>query len=573
MNRVPQVLLILACVAIHSNPTLAADDDKSPDSKKPITLKDLRHFAMIKPGKVDHGRELFLSKKLACVTCHSHDQSNSKLGPDLANIGDRMGRGDLIDSILQPSAIIADGYEAISVTTKDGKSHLGILKNATDQSVELRVVGAKPVHIATQEIQSRKTLDVSLMPLGMHLVLSPQDLTDLADYLVSLKGPDNAKVYNAGTPEVINLIAKPIALIPFHTKELVFDKPVWFGQIPGDPKSFLVMEHKAGKIWLLEKRTEGDKKTLFLDLGKSISDGGARGIMGLAFHPNFRKNGRYFLAVHITEKGKHVAMTVERKAAADLKKDSGNPSRTILRWNATTSSHTGGAIEFGPDGFLYVGMGDTGPHEDPNGHAQKLMLLKGKILRIDVDGLEDGQVYSVPPDNPFVGKSKVRPEIWAIGLREPWRMSFDTLTGDLWVGDVGQDRYEEVCIVRRGENHGWNVWEGFERFSNQYRTKGAKYVKPVFAYARKKGVCIIGGHVYRKDKKSSFYGVYVFGDNRTRQIWGLTQKDRVLTKVLKLGTSPQKIVSIARSEAGDFYLVGYEGTIFRLDLQNSQFSE
>ena len=542
-------------------------------SKKAINLKEYRQFAMKKPGNPDHGRELFVSEKLGCMTCHTHDGSNSSLGPDLSDIGDKMGRGDLIDSILQPSAIIADGFDTITVKTNDGRDFSGVLKNATGRWIELRAIGTEPIRIATRDILTRHNIEMSLMPQGLHLALSRQDLADLVDYLVSLKGPENVKVFHKGTPRLIPQIAKPITLIPFHGNEQRFNQPVWFGQIPGEPKSFLVLEHKVGRIWLLEKSAGGDRKTLFLDLGKSISKGGARGLIGMAFHPDFRRNRRYFLALHITEAGKHVALTVERRAAADLKRDSGEPSRTLLRWNATTSSHTGGGLDFGPDGFLYVGMGDTGPHEDPNGHAQNMALLKGKMLRIDVDHSKDGQAYAVPPGNPFVGKANVRPEIWAVGLREPWRFSFDSLTGDLWVGDVGQDRYEEVCIVRRGENHGWNVWEGFERFSNQYRTEGSSYVKPVFAYDRKKGVSVIGGHVYRKDRKSPFYGVYICGDHRSRQIWGLIQKNRVLIKVLQIGTAPQRIVSFAESEVGDLYVVGYEGTIYQLDLEHSRFSE
>jgi glucose/arabinose dehydrogenase len=200
-------------------------------------------------------------------------------------------------------------------------------------------------------------------------------------------------------------------------------------------------------------------------------------------------------------------------------------------------------------------------------------LLKGKMLRLDVDGKEGGLGYAIPPDNPFVGRSNVRPEIWVSGLREPWRFSFDPLTNDLWVGEVGQDRYEEVTIIRRGENHGWNVWEGFERFSNQYRIEGTRFIQPVFAYPRKRGNCIIGGHVYRVDPQSSYYGVYVFGDHNTRHLWGLTQTDRQLKKVLKIGTSPQKIVSFGRSTRGDLFLVGYEGTIFRIELDEAVFAE
>jgi glucose/arabinose dehydrogenase len=176
------------------------------------------------------------------------------------------------------------------------------------------------------------------------------------------------------------------------------------------------------------------------------------------------------------------------------------------------------------DGFLYLVMGDTGPHNDPNGHAQNLQLLLGKLLRIDVDHAEAGAPYSIPADNPFRGEAGVRPEIWAYGFRNPWRFCFDRLTGDLWLADVGQDRVEEVDIVHRGENYGWNVFEGFEPFSNQYRKEGRTFTKPVFAYRRKYGNSITGGHVYRGDKNSSFYGAYICGDYNSKRIFAIRSK-------------------------------------------------
>ena len=575
MKTIPDFFLIPFCFLLYAEKQAVSQNigvGTDPGAKLEIDRIEYRHHAMISAGNQHHGQELFVSEQFACATCHTVDGSNTKVGPDLSAIGDKIGRGDIIDSILQPSATIADGFNITWMKKKDGKEFTGILKNATDEWIEFREAGKELVRIPTRDILNQQTIEMSLMPEGLHLGMSKQDLADLVDYLVSLKRPENVKMFHKGTPNVIPEISRPISLTPFHSEHHKFDRPVWFGQIPGESNAFLVLEHAVGKIWLLEKSSKGINKSLFLDLGEQISKGGARGLMGLAFHPKFRENRRYFLSLHITEKRKHIALTVERKTSPNYKKDSGTASRTVLRWNATTSSHTGGGLEFGPDGYLYVGMGDTGPHEDPNGHAQNLALLKGKMLRIDVDHWDDGKIYSIPPDNPFVGNPSICPEIWACGLREPWRFSFDSLTGDLWVGDVGQDRYEEVTIVRRGENHGWNVWEGFERFSNQYRTDGSKYINPIFAYARKDGVSIIGGHVYRKNTNSPYYGVYIFGDHQSRQIWGLTQKNRILNKIMKIGMAPQKIVSFAISENGDLYLVGYEGTIYQLDFEQSGFS-
>jgi glucose/arabinose dehydrogenase len=241
-----------------------------------------------------------------------------------------------------------------------------------------------------------------------------------------------------------------------------------------------------------------------------------------------------------------------------------------LKIASVAEDHSGGCLQFGPDGFLYVVMGDTGPHNDPNGHAQNLQLLLGKLLRIDVDHAEAGLPYSIPADNPFRGETGVRPEIWACGFRNPWRFCFDRLTGDLWLADVGQDRVEEVDIVHRGENYGWNVFEGFEPFSNQYRKEGRTFTKPVFAYRRKYGNSITGGHVYRGDKNSSFYGAYICGDYNSKRIFAMTLQNGALQIARQIGSVPQRLVSFSEDDAGNIYAVGYEGTIYQLDFTEAR---
>jgi aldose 1-epimerase len=199
--------------------------------------------------------------------------------------------------------------------------------------------------------------------------------------------------------------------------------------------------------------------------------------------------------------------------------------------------------------------------------------LLGKVMRIDVDRTEGDLAYAIPADNPFHGQADARPEIWAYGFRNPWRFSFDPVTGDLWVGDVGQDRVEEVDIVHRGENYGWNVYEGFEPFSNQYKKEVRKFTPPIFAYRRKYGVSVTGGLVYRGDKQSSFYGVYLCGDYVSKRIFGLTQENGTLKTVRQIGTIPQGLVSFGTDEAGHIYAVGYEGMIYQLDFTEARFDE
>jgi glucose/arabinose dehydrogenase len=307
----------------------------------------------------------------------------------------------------------------------------------------------------------------------------------------------------------------------------------------------------------------------FLETGRS--EQGASGVIGFCFHPKFAENRKYFVVKHTTDGKGFATRILQGVAAPDLKHDSGEPLKEVFTIHSMVNDHPGGSLAFGPDdGCLYVGMGDSGPHNDPNGNGQNLSILQGKIHRIDVDHPEPRKGYSIPPDNPFVGKSGVRPEIWTYGHREPWRFSFDPLTHELYEGDIGQDFYDEVNVVRKGENYGWNVMEGFERFSNKYRREGEHFTPPVFAYRRKYGQSVTGGFVYRADKSSSFYGVYVFADYQKKNLFGLTQKDRKLEQVRLLGTCPQSVVSIGQDERGEMVLLGYEGNLYKLELAESR---
>ena len=555
------------------------------DQTAPIPpLKEFRDFAMGHDGRAAHGRDLFNNEqRAACVRCHSVDGSSSKAGPDLFAVGDKFPRRELIGAVLEPSAEIAVGYGTTIVETKSGEAYQGVLKQSTADGLELLGGDGKMVHIAAQDIKEQRGSTVSLMPEGLQAGMSRQEFTDLIEYLVTLKQPESALTSNRGMPADIPELAKPIAVRPIFSEELRFphafvNKPgdvryglVWFGQHPGSSNTFVAV-HQTGKIWLLEKGATNYVKTLFADVSKDIfNERGPNGLLGMAFHPKFRENRKYFLKHQVFEEGKIGTTVVERQASPDLRTDSGQSSRRLWKVVSTTQDHSGGCIGFGPDGFLYIGMGDTGPQQDPQGHGQDLTTHLGKILRIDVDHTDTGLAYAIPADNPFRDRSDARPEIWAYGFREPWRFSFDPVTHDLWVGDVGQDRVEEVAIVRRGENHGWNVYEGFEPFSNRYRKDGASYIPPVFAYRRKFGNSITGGYVYRGDKRSSFYGVYICGDYTSHRIFGLKQQDRTLQVVRQIGTAPQGIASFAEDEQGNLYVVGYEGMIYKLDFADAVF--
>jgi putative heme-binding domain-containing protein len=537
-------------------------------------------------GNVSRGKQLFANEqKTGCTKCHSIDGTASKAGPDLSFVGDKFPRRELIRSVIEPSAAIAIGYGTTVIETKKGQEFQGVIKQSTAAFVELMGADGKRVRVPTSNIKAQRDSAVSLMPENLESGLSSREFADLIEFLATLKQPDNALGANRGMPPQIPMLAKPVPLRPFLSEEMRFPhafvhKPgdvrsglVWFGQLPGASNTFVAV-HQTGKIWLVDKRSDGDVKTLFADVAAEIfNERGPNGLLGIAFHPKFRENRRYFLKHQIFEEGKIATILDEREAAPDLRHDSGKPARRLLKIVSVTQDHSGGCIAFGPDGFLYLGMGDTGPQQDPQGHGQDLQTLLGKMLRIDVDKRDGDLPYGIPVDNPFRGRSDAQPEIFAPGFREPWRFSFDSLTGDLWVGDVGQDRVEEVAIVLRGENHGWNVYEGFEPFSNKYRKEGVNYVAPVFAYKRKYGNSITGGFVYRGDKHSPFYGVYICGDYTSKRIFGVTQENRVLKTVRQIAESPQFIASFGTDEQGNIYVVGYEGMVYKLDFEGSIFED
>ena len=539
-------------------------------AQKPKTT-DYASFAMTHQGDAGRGKTLFFNEqRLACGRCHTVDGAGGKAGPDLFAIGDKFGRRELIESVLKPSATIAVGYSTTVVKTRSGETYAGVVKDETDAGMKLMGSDGRLMSIPAADVERRKTTDLSLMPEGLEGGLSPQEFADLVEYLASLKLPASSAAAHHGAPDIIPELKAPVGLVPFHAPEHQFEHPVWFGPVPGLPDTYAVVEHETGRIWLLDKHGGTESKTPFVDTGRVMT--GTRGLLGMAFHPKYAQNRRYFFAKHlVVEKDRFATILFEGEASPGLRSDSGSPPREVLRIDEYSNVHYGGAPLFGPDGMLYLGMGDSGPQQDPQGHGQNMGLLLGKMLRIDVDHRDEEKRYAVPKDNPFVGRDGVCPEIWAYGFREPWRFSFDPLNGDLWVGDVGQDLYEEVDVVRRGENHGWNVYEGFEAFSNRYRREGETFVPPVFAYSRRYGASVTGGFVYRADRASSFYGVYVFGDYQTKRLFALTQEGRVLKKVRQIGTPPQMPVSFGRDERGELYMVGYEGTVYRMDLSRTRF--
>ena len=329
----------------------------------------------------------------------------------------------------------------------------------------------------------------------------------------------------------------------------------------GDGSGRLFVTERPGRVRTLRDGVVTPRP--FLDLSPLVkTEGPEQGLLDLVFHPDFAHNGLFY--VSYTDQDD--ALVVARyRVSSDP--DAADPASalTLLRVAKPTEYHNGGELAFGPDGYLYIGVGDGGEAGDPHNNAQSTNLLLGKLLRLDVNS---GSPYAVPPDNPFVSRAHYRPEIWALGLRNPWRFTFDARTGDLYMGDVGQDDYEEVDFQPRsspgGENYGWNQVEGFHCYKPG--CDPTPYVPPVAEYPHDSACnAVIGGVVYRGTAQPALYGGYFFADACSGRLWSLTRApDGAWTKT-PLVDRTVVISSFGTDDEGEVYVVGLDGgTLYRL---------
>ena len=350
----------------------------------------------------------------------------------------------------------------------------------------------------------------------------------------------------SGTPDVPQ---SAIALQPIVKHQ--FSKPIFLTASPDESNRLFVLE-QDGRILIIKENSVLPEP--FLDINEKLSTGGERGLLGLAFHPNFSSNGRIFL--NYTRAKDHATVIAEYHVSSNPDQAKQNES-ILLVIPQPYGNHNGGMIAFGPDGYLYIGMGDGGSGGDPKNYAQNLNELLGKFLRIDVD---QSHPYGIPSDNPFV-KKQGRSEIFAWGLRNPWRFSFDRETGELWAGDVGQNDWEEIDVIQKGKNYGWRLLEGKHCFNPESGCRTTdSVIDPVIEYDHSSGRCsVTGGYVYRGTKILALQGTYIFGDFCTGTIWGY-QKGTTQT----LLTTDQQISSFGEDQDGELYVVGFGGGIFRM---------
>jgi glucose/arabinose dehydrogenase len=346
-----------------------------------------------------------------------------------------------------------------------------------------------------------------------------------------------------------------VTLAPIVTEGL--ENPLFLTQ-SGDGSGRLFVVEQPGRIRVLQ----GHKllPVPFLDITKKVLSGGERGLLGLAFHPGYRQNGRLFVNYTRKPDGATVLAEYRREATAT---SSSQEERILLIVPQPYPNHNGGMIAFGPDGYLYVGLGDGGSKGDPDNRAQNPEDLLGKILRIDVD---QGDPYGIPLDNPFA-KEGGRAEIYALGLRNPWRFSFDLKTGNLWVADVGQYKWEEINLVSRGGNYGWRVMEGAHCFHPSTDCQTTPFNMPLYEYSHEKGRCsIIGGYSYRGQAIPSLTGTYVYGDFCSGEIFALrhSPRDQSLNEARLILKTSLHISSFGEDESGELYVLDHKGGVYRL---------
>ena len=360
---------------------------------------------------------------------------------------------------------------------------------------------------------------------------------------------------------------------------LRFDRAVAIVAPPDGTNRLFVAEQHTGKVFVVESRPQAKEKALALDLGAKIrTRGNEEGLLGLAFHPKFKENRAVFLQYSTSDKPKDPKDAHGRRnvlsrftASADGTVILPESETVVLEVPQPFENHNGGVIQFGPDGFLYVGLGDGGAANDPHGNGQKKDTLLGKFLRIDVDDVPSGKTYGIPKDNPFVNDPAYRPEIWSLGWRNPWGYHFDPKTGLLWSGDVGQEKWEEICIVKKGGNYGWNVRESFHEFKADKPPKpgpapadAGPFVDPVVEHDHGVAKSITGGMVYRGKKQPSLDGVYLYGDFVTGNFWGFRADDPKPTPKLLFTLPGKQIAIFGATPDGEVLFSSFDGRLYRV---------
>lgn len=386
----------------------------------------------------------------------------------------------------------------------------------------------------------------------------------------------NIKIRRLAEPnEVLDPVDGVVAVKP----ELAFPKLAWKGWEPedergrpaplrpitltnaGDGTDRVFVGTQRGIIHVFENRSDVESTEIFLDMSDQVvynDRQNEEGFLGMAFHPDYKQNGEFFV-YYSTSETPHTSIVSRFRVSKD-DPDKADPEyqEEILRIPQPYWNHNGGTICFGPDGYLYVALGDGGAANDPHENAQNLGVLLGKVLRIDIDAKDEGKNYAVPKDNPFVGKSGALGEIWAYGLRNPWRIEFDRETGTLWEGEVGQNLWEEINLIVKGGNYGWNLREATHTFGANGADARDDLIEPIWEYDHGVGKSITGGFVYRGSKLPQLYGKYLYADYVTGKLWALEYDEELESVVSNLAIPADRtfeVISFGEDENREIYFM------------------
>lgn len=342
----------------------------------------------------------------------------------------------------------------------------------------------------------------------------------------------------------------------------------------GSNRNFVVSQ--SGQIYVFPNQKETPEAKVFLDIRDRVQDwrkDAEEGLLGLAFHPDYSKNGYLYVCYSSSAEPRTSIISRFSVSKTDPNKADPGSELVVMKIPQPFSNHNGGSIAFGHDGYLYIALGDGGGRNDPLGHGQNLGTLMGSLLRIDVNRTEPGRNYAVPADNPFLDRKGAQPEIYAYGFRNIWRLTVDRSTGDLWAADVGQDFWEEVNIVKKGGNYGWSVREASYPFNNKPSTSTDELVPPVWEYDHQLGKSITGGFVYRGSQLPELQGMYVYADFISGRIWALRYDPAVgkVTANKSIASTGFPVLAFGEDEAGEmFYMletIDGQG-IYRFDSTN-----
>ena len=453
---------------------------------------------------------------------------------------------------------IAEGFDGSDGVTWDKNGQLFISSWKTGKVMGIPRPGQAPILFADKfESAADTCLDAS----GLNIVIPDMKAGTLTVLPTTIKGWEVDKT--------------PLAL----KTEIAFPNLKWTGWtgadengIPaplrpillthfGDGSNRIVVPTQQGVIHAFPNDDKATKTQIFMDITdrvRYLDKQNEEGLLGLAFHPKFKQNGEFF--VFYTDVKAKMANVVSRFKVSKTDPQKGDPAseEELIRFEKPYWNHDGGTIAFGPDGYLYITHGDGGAGNDPHENGQNLKTLLGKVLRIDVDKKDKGKNYSIPKDNPFVGKAAA-PEIWAYGLRNVWRMAFDRGTGELWAGEVGQNLYEEINILKSGGNYGWNLRESFHPFGVKGVDVNAEMVEPLWEDHHDVGKSITGGIVYRGKKLPELTGKYLYADYVSSHVWALTYDTKLgrVTANQEITSANVPILSFGEDQAGEPYLLTF----------------